>query len=117
MCTINILNMRFSTIAIFVTDITLLLIMLLGLFRLGFHKHGVFDLGHLMWRQVGLSALLLSRGVPQKFIILHFHKGLIWLSLAIIAYIPPVVGRFPVSIPAAHCDLTAAGVRQFELQR
>jgi hypothetical protein len=44
-----------------ITDITLLLIMLFGLLRLGFHEPGVFGLGQFMWRQVGLFTLLASR--------------------------------------------------------
>ena len=36
-----------------ITDIILLLIMLIGLLRLGFHESGVQGLGHLMWTQVG----------------------------------------------------------------
>ena len=55
-------------ISTLVADIILLLIMLTGLLRLGFHDSGVFGLGHLMWRQVGLSALLASRGVSYRWL-------------------------------------------------
>jgi len=67
-CTLNILSTRLALITTLITDIILLLIMLVGLLRLGFHESGVFGLGHFMWRQ-----------------------GLIWLFLATIAYIPPLV--------------------------
>jgi hypothetical protein len=43
---------------ILITDIILLLIMLIGLFRLGSHESGVHGMAHLMWTQVGVSAPL-----------------------------------------------------------
>jgi hypothetical protein len=49
------------------SDIILLLIMLVGLFRLDFHEAGVSGLGHFMWRQVRLSVLLTSRDVVCPF--------------------------------------------------
>ena len=36
-----------------VTDLILLFLMFMGLFRLGFHERGVFGLGRLLWKQVG----------------------------------------------------------------
>jgi len=60
-----------NIIVLFITDVVLLLIMLVGLFRLGFHEAGVCGLGHFMWRQ-----------------------GLIWLVLAIIAEVPPLSSSF-----------------------
>ena len=36
-----------------ITDIALLLIMLIGLLRLGFYDSGAYGLGKLMWKQVG----------------------------------------------------------------
>jgi hypothetical protein len=36
-----------------VTDLILLLVMFIGLLRLGFHERGAFGLGRLLWRQVG----------------------------------------------------------------
>jgi len=67
-CIDDVLHMRLNMITAFITEIILVLIMLVGLLRLGFHESSVFGLGHLMWRQ-----------------------GLIWLFLATIAYIPPLV--------------------------
>jgi len=64
----DIQSTKFNIITTLVTDVTLLLIMLIGLLRLGFHERGVFGLGRLMWRQ-----------------------GLVWLFLATIAEVPPVV--------------------------
>jgi hypothetical protein len=67
-----VLDIRYSTklntITTLVTDIALLLIMLIGLLRLGFHEPGVYGLGRLLWRQ-----------------------GIVWLFIATIAEIPPVV--------------------------
>jgi len=59
---------KLNIITTLVTDIALLLIMLIGLLRLGFHEPGVYGLGRLMWRQ-----------------------GIVWLFLATIAEIPPVL--------------------------
>jgi len=59
---------QLNMIATLITDIVLLLIMLIGLLRLGFNEPGVYGLGYLMWKQ-----------------------GLIWLFLATIAEVPPVV--------------------------
>jgi len=64
----NISSTNINLITTLVTDVVLLLIMLIGLLRLGFHEPGAYSLGRLMWRQ-----------------------GLIWLFLATIAEIPPVV--------------------------
>jgi hypothetical protein len=40
-------------IVAFVTDILLLIIMLVGLFRLGCHTQGSLATGRLLWNQVG----------------------------------------------------------------
>jgi hypothetical protein len=42
-----------SLIALFTTDALLLLIMLAGLLRLRRHGGDTFELGHLLWKQVG----------------------------------------------------------------
>jgi len=64
----NIHSTKLNMISTLITDVVLLLVMLIGLLRLGFHESGVYGLGHLMWRQ-----------------------GLVWLFLATIAEVPPVV--------------------------
>jgi len=61
-------NINFNSIPILISDIALLLIMLIGLLRMGFHESGMSGFGRLIWRQ-----------------------GLIWLFLATIAEVPPVV--------------------------
>jgi len=69
--TCNVLDIhstKLNTITTLFTDIALLLIMLVGLLRLGFHEPGVYGLGRLLWRQ-----------------------GIVWLFIATIAEIPPVV--------------------------
>jgi len=60
-----------TIISMFITDIFLLSVMLVGLFRMGRRGTGVFSLGrlgHLLWKQ-----------------------GVIWLSIAVVAEIPPLV--------------------------
>jgi len=51
--TTNINSTKLNMITTLITDIALLLIMLIGLLRLGFDGPGVFETGRLMWRQVG----------------------------------------------------------------
>ena len=46
-----------SIVSALVTDISLLLIMLVGLVRLGCHGGDGFRLGQLLWKQVQLSLL------------------------------------------------------------
>jgi hypothetical protein len=84
-------NINFDGIPMLVTDIVLLLIMLIGLLCMGFHESGVSAFGRLMWRQVGMSAPLAS--ICHSLICPPFQKGLIWLFLATIAEIPPVVSE------------------------
>jgi len=60
-CVTNVHTTKLNIISILTTDIVLLLTMLIGLLRLGFHESGVYGLGKLMWKQVG-SAHLASRG-------------------------------------------------------
>ncbi len=50
---------KLNMITTLITDVTLLLIMLIGLLRLGFHEPDVYGLGHLMWKQVSVFSLLL----------------------------------------------------------
>jgi len=57
-----------TLIAMLVTDVTLLLIMLVGLLRLRYHRSNMFGLTQLLWRQ-----------------------GLIWLLIATVVEVPPVV--------------------------
>ena len=47
-------SIKLSTIVALATDISLILIMLLGLFRLRRHGGGIMALGRLLWNQVGL---------------------------------------------------------------
>ncbi|KAH9981974.1 hypothetical protein BJV74DRAFT_887218 [Russula compacta] len=61
-------TLKLNFIFTLVTDIVLLSIMLLGLLRMRCHGSGSFALAHLLWKQ-----------------------GLIWLLLATLAEVPPVV--------------------------
>jgi len=49
----NIHSTKLNMIMVLTTDTALLLIMLIGLLRLGFNEPGVYGLRRLMWRQVG----------------------------------------------------------------
>jgi hypothetical protein len=76
----------FATIT---TDILLLLIMLLGLFRMGCDGVGMSGLARFLWKQVTLCCSLAwySRSVDR----LTVHQGVFWLLIAIVAEVPPVV--------------------------
>ena len=55
-CTIiDIHSTKLNLITMLISDIVLLLIMLIGLLRLGFYESSAYGLGKLMWRQVGAS--------------------------------------------------------------
>ncbi|KAH9969967.1 hypothetical protein BGW80DRAFT_621651 [Lactifluus volemus] len=59
---------KFNVIVTFVSDITLLIVMLAGLLRLRMGGGGMLDLGRFLWKQ-----------------------GIIWISFAVAAGVPPVV--------------------------
>ncbi|KAH9956523.1 hypothetical protein BC827DRAFT_1270889 [Russula dissimulans] len=65
---LNIESNKPNFIVALCTDIVLLVIMLVGLLRLGFHERSAFGMGRLMWRQ-----------------------GLIWLLIATLAEVPTAV--------------------------
>jgi len=65
---VNIESNQLNMIAMAVTDIALLLVMLVGLFRLRYYGNDMFGLTQFLWKQ-----------------------GIIWLLLALAAEIPPVV--------------------------
>ena len=53
MCTVvNIESNKLNIIVTLITDITLLIIMLVGLLRLRRYGAGTLDLGRLLWKQV-----------------------------------------------------------------
>ena len=85
----NLPSSKLNLIAIPVTDISLLLIMLVGLFRMRGDGSGIVNLARVLWRQVIL--VLASRGVFNPLILFHFGKGIIWLLLALAAEVPPMV--------------------------
>ena len=58
-CAKNIHITKLNMITLLITDIALLLIMLIGLLRLGFNEPGIYELGHLMWRQVGCTQVVM----------------------------------------------------------
>ncbi len=72
---------KLNMITTLIIDVTLLLIMLVGLLRLGFHEPGVYGLGRLMWKQVRMFALLTSRGVSYPLICPPFARDSFGSSL------------------------------------
>jgi hypothetical protein len=93
--------------------------MLIGLLRLGFHEPGVFGLGRLMWRQVGVFALLASSGSLSTDT-LPVRKGIVWFFLATIAEIPPVVSvvnSMHACFHSTDLEFTIVGVHLFESER
>jgi hypothetical protein len=53
--TSNIQSNKLTVVSIFVTDVILLLIMLLGLLRLRFDGGGLLHIGSFLWKQVRLQ--------------------------------------------------------------
>ena len=91
---------KLNIIVIFITDIILLLMVLVGLIRLRYHGGGTLGLGRLLWKQVAF------RGFPS--IVCHkptdvpsAPKGVMWLLLAVAAGAPPTV--CPALFLAYHC--------------
>jgi hypothetical protein len=75
-----------NAIATLVSDVVLLLTMLVGLLRL--NRNGVMGgFGQLLWKQV-CSAAVSSSLIADMF---SMGKGLVWLFLATVAEVPPVV--------------------------
>ncbi|KAI9455867.1 hypothetical protein F5148DRAFT_1369800 [Russula earlei] len=83
----NMESSKLNIIATLITDIGLLLIMLIGLLRIRRYGGVTFGLGRLLWRQVQSSLPCCSSFVD----VLSIPKGVIWLILASIAEIPPMV--------------------------
>ncbi|KAH9974529.1 hypothetical protein BJV77DRAFT_643107 [Russula vinacea] len=54
----NVETSKLSLVSLFVTDCTLLLIMLVGLLRLRSHGGGTLELGRLLWNRVSFGSLL-----------------------------------------------------------
>ncbi|KAF8491207.1 hypothetical protein F5888DRAFT_1075420 [Russula emetica] len=79
---------KFSSISILISDIVLLLIVLIGLLRLH-DSGGTFALGRLLWKQVGSGRSQFS--VSQFTYLFPLPKGVIWLLIATVAEVPPMV--------------------------
>jgi hypothetical protein len=60
----NLENNKATIISMFTTDFILLVIMLVGLFRMGVRRVGTFALGRLLWKQVMLRRLLHGPHLP-----------------------------------------------------
>ncbi|KAH9988683.1 hypothetical protein BJV77DRAFT_729468 [Russula vinacea] len=78
-CTVlNIQEAKAAIIASFLTDILLLIIMLVGLFRLDSHRHGALATGRFLWNQGVISLLLaiVAGAVPMVFICINLNEPL-----------------------------------------
>ena len=86
------------------TDMTLLLIMLAGLFRIHLGG-GMSGLGHLLWKQVGWWQFSLV-GRSQLTNVTSL-KGIIWILLAAAAEVPAAVRLCTLFVPlvSAHRHL------------
>ena len=85
--------------------------MFFGLFRLRFHKSWAFGMGRLLWRQVGCLCFFLAVVATFSLYVASYSqlKGLVWLLVALIADILPLVsGQFHVSVLSTY--------RHFSLQ-
>ena len=78
----------------FITDIFLLGVMLIGLLRMGRRGTGPFSLGRLgrlLWKQVRHWSFRYGHGAFLFANVISVQQGVIWLSLAVVAEIPPLV--------------------------
>jgi hypothetical protein len=88
---LNLKSGLLNIIAVPFTDIALLLIMLIGLFRLRGHGSSTFGMTKVLWRQVCYVFLLLWSRLLRSTNMFSCWKGVFWLLVAIAAEIPPVV--------------------------
>ena len=72
-----------------ISDIVLLVTMLIGLLRLRQHGVGTRGLGLLLWKQVG--CFLVSSLFSPSANVISVRQGLIWLLIATVAEVPPIV--------------------------
>jgi hypothetical protein len=75
---------------VFATDFLLLLITLVGLLRMRREGGGFLGLGWLLWKQVR-GQHLLQIVVPRSANVIFVQEGVIWILIATIADIFPVV--------------------------
>jgi len=90
---------KLSVTGMFITDVALLLIVLVGLLRLRLH---IFGLGQLLWRQ-GLIWLLLAtaaEGLPTVFLLLNLNDPLNLM------FQPPAVIVMSITVTRMHRSLT-----------
>ena len=100
----------------FVTDFILLLITLVGLFRLRREGGGWLGLGWLLWKQVR-GQHLLQIVVPRSANVIFVQQGVIWILVATIADLFPVV--CPTCLFSRLCSppLNVLGVSLSESER
>ena len=105
-----------SIIASLITDIVLLLIVLIGLLRLLHDGGGSFALGRLLWKQVGSGRSHIP--VPRFTYLFPLSKGVIWLLMATVAEVPPMVcpASF-LSVSFTHHRLNTTGIHHIESER
>jgi hypothetical protein len=91
----NVQSAKANLISTLITDTVLLVIMLIGLLRLGFHERGTFGVGRLLWKQVGRigTSILLW---PSDTVIVY--KGLIWLLITALVEVSMVVSPSPAKL-------------------
>jgi hypothetical protein len=87
---VNVETSTLSFCGLLVTDVFLLLIMLAGLLRLRTGGGGSFELGRLLWKQVGRLRFPI---VTVLFFAdtFGFLEGVIWLVIATAAEVPQAV--------------------------
>ncbi|KAH9956532.1 hypothetical protein BC827DRAFT_1270896 [Russula dissimulans] len=85
----NVQSAKANLISTLITDTVLLVIMLIGLLRLGFHERGTFGVGRLLWKQ-GLIWLLITALVEVSmvvFICLNLNDPfnyMLWLTSIVV---------------------------------
>ena len=90
--------------------------MLVGLFRMRREGGGWLGLGWLLWRQVRRQHHLQIMG-PRSANVIFVREGIVWILLAVVADILPVV--CPAGLLSRLCSvpLNVLGVHLFESER
>ena len=81
-----------TIISLFITDIVLLVVMLIGLVRMAWQGTGAFSLGRLgglLWKQVSAGSSWLCYSLFANLV--SVRQGLIWFLLATTVELQPLV--------------------------
>ncbi|KAI0282830.1 hypothetical protein BGY98DRAFT_62818 [Russula aff. rugulosa BPL654] len=101
-CTVdNVHIFKLNILVTLITDIILLLTLFFGLLRLGFHDHGTFGLGRLLWKQgvIWLLVATIAEVLPAVFLFLNLNDPFNFM------FLPPAVVTLSIAATRIHRSL------------